>query len=223
MSDPSEPDLAASDLAASDLAEGYLAAGFGGSVGFGRRPALVVVDLVRAYLDPESPLYAGAEEAAEQTARLAADARRRGHPVVFTYVEYAPGGADGGLFYRKVPALRLFDRGSPWGAPPPSLVPQAGDLVVTKQYPSAFFGTSLASTLTALGVDSVVVTGTSTSGCVRATALDALCHGFRPVVVADAVADRDPRPHAAALFDLAAKYADVHDTATVLDLWKETV
>ncbi|MDX6744067.1 isochorismatase family protein [Actinocorallia sp. A-T 12471] len=205
------------------LADDYRAAGFGGSVGLGARPALVVVDLVRAYLDPASPLYAGAEAAAERTAELADDARRLGHPVVFTYVEYQPGGADGGLFYRKVPALRLFDRGSPWGQPPPALAPRPGDLVVTKQYPSAFFGTSLASTLTALGVDSVVVTGTSTSGCVRATALDALCHGFRPVVVSDAVADRDPRPHEAALFDLSAKYADVHDTRTVHDLWKEAV
>ncbi len=204
------------------LADDYRGAGFGGSLGLGRRPALVVVDLVRAYTDPESPLYAGAEAAVAQTARLVRDARELGHPVVFTYVEYAPGGTDGGLFYRKVPALRLFERGSPWGEPPAELVPGPGDLLVTKQYPSAFFGTSLASTLTALGVDSVVVTGTSTSGCVRATALDALCHGFRPVVVSDAVADRDPRPHEAALFDLAAKYADVHETAKVLDLWKTT-
>lgn len=139
--------------------------------------------------------------------------------MVFTYVVFTPGGADGGLFYRKVPALRLFDEGSPWGLPPDELVPEPGDLTVRKQYPSAFFGTSLASTLVALGTDSVVITGVSTSGCVRASAVDALCHGLRPTVVADAVADRDPRPHEAALFDLGAKYADVHDTAEVLARW----
>ncbi|WP_106402626.1 isochorismatase family protein [Actinocorallia populi] len=216
------PDRAGQAPALDELADDYRRAGFGGSLDPGRRPALVVVDLVRAYVDPESPLYAGAERAVEQSALLVRHARALGHPVVFTYVEYAPGGADGGLFYRKVPALRLFERGSPWGEPPEELVPGPGDLVVVKKYPSAFFGTGLASTLTALGVDSVVVTGTSTSGCVRATALDALCHGFRPVVVSDAVADRDPRPHEAALFDLAAKYADVQEAAKVLESWKET-
>ena len=204
------------------LADDYREAGFGGSLGLGTRPALVVVDLVRAYTDPESPLYAGAERAVERTATLVRGARELGHPVVFTYVKYAPGGADGGLFYRKVPALRLFERGSPWGEPPEELVPEPGDLVIVKKYPSAFFGTALASTLTALGVDSVVITGTSTSGCVRATALDALCHGFRPVVVSDAVADRDLRPHEAALFDLAAKYADVHEAVKVGELWNRT-
>jgi maleamate amidohydrolase len=202
------------------LAGDYREAGFGGRIGIGRRPALIVVDLVRAYLDPESPLYARAEHVVPRIAGLARDARRLGHPVVFTYVSYAPGGADGGWFYRKVPALRLFDEGSPWAQPPPELVPLPGDLTVTKQYPSAFSGTALAATLTALGVDSAVITGVSTSGCVRATAVDALSQGLRPIVVRDAVADRDPRPHEAALFDLGAKYADLHDAGEVPDLWK---
>lgn len=210
-----------SDPAGADLAEDYREAGFGARLGPGTRPALLIVDLVRAYLSQESPLYAPPAPAiVGRVARLARAAREHGHPVVFTYVGYAPGGADGGLFYRKVPALRLFDEGSPWGLPPDELVPEPGDLTVRKQYPSAFFGTPLASTLTALGTDSVVITGVSTSGCVRATAVDALCHGLRPAVVADAVADRDPRPHEAALFDLGAKYADVHGTAEILDRWE---
>ncbi|OLT32000.1 isochorismatase [Actinomadura sp. CNU-125] len=189
-------------------------------MGLGDRPALLVVDLVRAYLSPESPLYApSAPATVDRVVRLAARARELGRPVVFTYVSYAPGGADGGWFYRKVPALKLFDEGSALAQPPDELVPAPGDLIVRKQYPSAFFGTSLASTLTALAVDSVVITGVSTSGCVRATAVDAIGHGFRPAVVADAVADRDPRPHEAALFDLGAKYADVHATAEILDRW----
>lgn len=205
---------------AMDLAEDYREAGFGGRLGPGARPALLVVDLVRAYLSPESPLYAAPAPAiVGRVARLARSARERGHPVVFTYVSFKRGGVDGGLFYRKVPALRLFDEGSPWGLPPDELVPEPDDLTVRKQYPSAFFGTPLASTLAALRVDSVVISGVSTSGCVRATAVDALCHGLRPTVVADAVADRDRRPHEAALFDLGAKYADVHDTAEVLDRW----
>ncbi|MGI5330604.1 isochorismatase family protein [Actinomadura nitritigenes] len=223
MSDPAPaptpgppPDLAA------DLARDYAAAGFGGRIGMGARPALIIVDLVRAYLDPASPLYAAAEEAAATSAALARDARALGHPVVFTYVVYTPGGADGGWFYRKVPALSLFDRGSPWGEPPPELVPEPGDLTVAKQYPSGFFGTSLGSTLAALGVDTAVVAGVSTSGCVRATAVDAVSHGLRTIVAADAVADRDPRPHEAALFDLGAKYADVHPSGEVMAMWRET-
>ncbi|OLT21635.1 isochorismatase [Actinomadura sp. CNU-125] len=205
---------------AADLADDYERAGFGADLGFGERPALLVVDLVRAYLDPECPLYAGVEPVVGQVARLVADARRLGRPVVFTYVSYRSP-ADGGLFYRKVPALRFFAQGSPFAEPPPELVPEPGDVVVTKQYPSAFFGTSLASTLTSLGADGVVVTGVSTSGCVRATALDALCHGFRPTVVTDAVGDRDVAPHEAALFDLGAKYADLLDTTGVLRAWAD--
>ncbi|GAA2253366.1 N-carbamoylsarcosine amidohydrolase [Actinomadura luteofluorescens] len=200
-------------------AEDYRRAGFGAELGPGERPALLVVDLVRAYLDPDCPLYAGVEPIVGRTARLAAEARRLGHPVVFTYVSFRTA-ADGGQFFRKVPSLRFFLEGSPFAAPPPELAPEPGDLTVTKQYPSAFFGTSLASTLVALRVDSVVVTGVSTSGCVRASALDALCHGLRPTVVTDAVGDRAPAPHEAALFDLGAKYADLADTAAVLDAWK---
>jgi maleamate amidohydrolase len=201
------------------LAADYRAAGFGGRIGMGTRPALVVVDLVRAYLDPESPLYAGIEKPLARAVELVADARALRYPVVLTSVRYRRGGTDGGHFYRKVPALRLFDEGSPWGEPPAELRPEDGDVVVVKQYPSAFAGTSLAATLTALGVDTVVVTGVSTSGCVRATAVDALSCGFRTIVVPDAVGDRDPGPHEAALFDLGAKYADLMDSAAVRAAW----
>jgi nicotinamidase-related amidase len=136
-------------------------------------------------------------------------ARASAIPIVFTNVVYQPGGKDGGLFYRKVPALRLFQSGSPLGAFPPGLEPREDETVVSKQYASAFFGTSLASTLHAQGVDTVLITGFSTSGCVRASALDALQHGFIPFVVRDACGDRHPGPHEANLFDLQAKYAEV--------------
>lgn len=194
-----------------DVTSDYRSAGFGGSLAWGQRPAVLVVDVCHAYLDADSPLYAGVEQAASSAARLVAAARAAGHPVIFTRVEFEPGGADGGLFFKKVPALACFVRGNPLAEFLDDPRPVAGDVVVTKQYASAFFGTSLASTLVAMGVDTVLICGFSTSGCVRASALDALQHGFVPVVVADACGDRSPGPHEANLFDLAAKYAEVVD------------
>lgn len=201
-----------SDARAADYAQ----AGFGGTLGAGERPALLLVDIAIAYLVPDSPLYARGEAVLEANIRLAAAARGAGVPVVFTRVEYAPGGIEGGLFYRKVKALACFDAGNPLGAFHPRLAPEPGDLVITKHYPSAFFGTSLASTLTAMRIDTCLVTGFSTSGCVRATALDALCHGFAPLVVRDACGDRDAAVHEANLFDLQAKYADTIDERDAL-------
>ena len=192
-----------------DLEQDYAGAKFGQRLGFGDRPALIIVDFVIAYLVKDSPLYAGVEDTLESCQRVLAAARRAGIPVIFTNVEYHPGGVDGGVFFRKAGALKVFERGSPLGAFPRSLEPGAGELVITKQYPSAFFGTSLGATLTSQGIDTLIVTGLTTSGCVRATALDAMQNGFVPIVVADACGDRDPRPHEANLFDLQAKYADV--------------
>ncbi len=199
-----------------DLTSAYRRAGFAGRLGFGDRPVVLVVDVIRAYLEPSSPLYAGVEDAVASAARVVSAARDAGVPVLFTRVEFTPGGADGGLFYRKVPALRVLDAGSPLAEHPDALRPHDGEIVVTKQYASAFFGTSLASTLTAMGADTVVIVGLSTSGCVRASAVDALQHGFAPIVVRDAVGDRDVRPHEANLFDLDAKYADVVDEAAAI-------
>ena len=192
-----------------DLEQDYAEHGFAGRLGFGDRPAVLAVDIALAYLDPASPLYAGVDQAVASAARVVDAARAAGVPVLHTQVRFAPGGADGGLFWRKIPALRVFEQGSPLALPPPELAPLPGEVVVTKQYASGFFGTSLASTLRATGIDTVVLVGLTTSGCVRATALDAMQHGFIPVVVRDAVGDRDPRPHRANLLDLQAKYADV--------------
>jgi maleamate amidohydrolase len=193
----------------SDLDADYAAAGFGGRLAFGQRPVLLLVDVVDAYLNRESPLYAGVEAAFESLVRLTKAARDARVPVIFTNVVYQADGLDGGLFYQKVPALKAFLAGSPLGAFSPRLQPRPGELVVTKQYASAFSGTSLAATLRAMGADTVILGGFSTSGCVRASALDALQCGFAPFVVADACGDRDPRPHQANLFDLQAKYAEV--------------
>lgn len=201
------------------LDDDYARAGFAGHLPFGQRPALVLVDYVEAYLQPHSPLYAPRFEAALQSGiRLTAAARAAGIPVVFTCVLYTPGGVDGGIFYRKVPALQVYQQGSALAAFAPALQPQPGEPVVVKQYASAFFGTSLAATLTALGVDTVLIGGFSTSGCVRATTLDAMQHGFVPYVVREACGDRDARPHEANLFDLQAKYAEVVSEAEALGL-----
>ncbi|MCD4524405.1 isochorismatase family protein [Nocardioides sp. cx-173] len=188
----------------------YESVGFRGRIGFGTRPAVLVVDVARAYLDGPLGDGAGRFEAARASAERVVDAARQaGHPVLFTQVVIAAGGADAGWFAVKVPGLSVFEPGSPYAAFPSAPAPRAGELVVSKQYASSFFGTSLAASLTAARVDTVVVTGFSTSGCVRASALDALQHGFRPVVVAEACGDRDVAAHEQSLFDLDAKYADV--------------
>lgn len=183
----------------------------------GTRPALLIVDVVVAYLTEGSALFmATAEAAKDSNRRLAEAARAAGVPVIFTNVQYKPDGSDGGIFYLKAPVLKAFVEGSPLGAFPDDLRPQPSDRVVTKQYPSAFFGTELADTLHADGIDTLIITGYSTSGCVRATALDAIQYGFIPLVVRDACADRHEGPHEANLFDLQAKYAEVISEAEAL-------
>lgn len=208
---PPPPDSRTDNLA------DYEQAGFRGRLGWGRRPAVVVIDICHAYLDTDSPLYAGVEDAVASASRLVAGARATDVPVIFTRVEFEPSGADGGMFFRKVPALASFVRGNPLADFLDDPAPLAGEVVVTKQYASAFFGTSLASTLVAMGIDTVVLCGLSTSGCVRASAVDAVQLGFRPMVVADACGDRASEPHEANLFDLDAKYADIVTEAEALD------
>jgi maleamate amidohydrolase len=199
------------------LARNYAGA-FDGHLSFGTNPALIIVDVVMAYFDKNSPLYAGVDDVLASNERLLAAARKASIPVIFTNVIYQPGGADGGLFYQKIPALKVFDRGSPLGAFPPSLQPEDGETIITKQFASAFFGTSLAALLTELRVDTLLITGLSTSGCVRATALDAIQNGFAPFVVRDACGDRHQSPHEANLFDLQAKYAEVISEAEAIEM-----
>jgi maleamate amidohydrolase len=196
-----------------DDAADYEAAGFAGRLPFGTRPALVLVDPAEAYVNPECPLYAGVEDAAAAMRELLAVARAAGIPVLITRVVIGP--ADGGIFRRKVPALKWLDPESPFSGYIEGLEPIDGETVVTKQYPSAFAGTSLAATLTALGIDTLLIAGLSTSGCIRATATDAMQSGFVPVVVREAVGDRLPGPHEANLFDIQAKIGEVVSLADV--------
>ncbi|MFJ5306996.1 isochorismatase family protein [Streptomyces sp. NPDC088350] len=189
--------------------EDYERAGLAGQLTPGTSPALVLVDPARAYVDPDCPLYAGVEPAVDAMRVLLADARRAGIPVVVTRVRLRADGSDGGVFFRKVPSLRAFVEGSPFGGFIDGLAPAADELTVTKQCPSAFFGTGLAAHLTAAGVDTLLIGGLSTSGCVRATAMDAMQHGFVPIVVEEAVGDRDAGIHAANLFDIKHKIGEV--------------
>jgi len=204
------------------LDDNYAAAGYHAAQTKGARPAVLFIDFAQAYFDPDAPLYGGpgCQAAIDQAARLAPVARDLKIPTIFTEVKYQPGGADGGAFYAKVPALSCFDAGAPTQALAPPLVNTPQDIIITKQYPSAFFGTSLAATLHWLKVDTLLLTGLTTSGCVRATCIDSISHGFVTLVVEDAVGDRDARPHEANLFDMSAKYADLISTDDALDYLK---
>ncbi|GMN04266.1 isochorismatase family protein [Erythrobacter sp. MTPC3] len=182
---------------------------FEGRIGFGQRPALILIDFVEAYFAPGSPLFADVGSALAAAIELRAAAREANVPALYTNVEYHPSMRDGGRFAQKVGALSSFTRGNPLGAWANGLEPSADELVISKQYASAFFGTSLASTLAAGGHDSLVIAGLSTSGCVRATCVDACQHGFIPIVVEQAVGDRHDQVHRANLFDMNAKYGDV--------------
>ena len=199
-----------------ELADNYRGA-FDGSLGFGKKPALILIDFVQAYFEESCPLYAGVEESLTSALRIRDAARAADIPVIYTNVVYQAGGADGGVFFRKVPALEAFIEGNPLGGWPQGLTPAAGEVVISKQYPSAFFGTSLAAMLTFLKVDTLIITGLTTSGCVRATCIDAVSSGFIPIVVSDACGDRHEAPHTANLFDMQAKYADVVDESRVLN------
>ena len=199
-----------------DLEQNYRGA-FDGRLGFGEKSALILVDFVQAYFDKSSPLYAGVEGALASALRIRDAAREADIPVIYTNVVYQEGGLDGGVFFRKVPALEVFVAGNPLGERSAGLEPPADELVISKQYASAFFGTSLAATLTASGVDTLIITGVTTSGCIRATCIDAVSHGFIPIVVEDACGDRHEAPHTANLFDMNAKYGDVVSERAVID------
>ena len=189
---------------------------YDGTLGFGERPALILVDFVQAYFDKNCDLFADVEAELASALRIRDAARAAGIPVVYSNVVYIEGGADGGVFFRKAPVLENFIAGNPMGEWAEGLQPADGELVISKQYPSSFFGTSLAADLNALDIDTLIITGVTTSGCVRATCIDTMSHGFVPIVVADACGDRHAAPHEANLFDMNAKYADVMSEADVI-------
>jgi nicotinamidase-related amidase len=196
--------------------------GFHGRAGLGTRPALLVVDMSLGFTDPDSPLACDLEEVVGAVERLLRVGRAAGLPVVYTTVAYDEGGKQAAAaFIDKVPALLTLEAGTGWVEIDPRIAPQADEPVLTKLFASAFFGTTLASLLVAAGCDSVIVTGASTSGCVRATVVDALQHGYRPLVPREAVGDRNPEAHEANLYDIDAKYGDVVSLDEAVDYLEE--
>jgi nicotinamidase-related amidase len=210
-------DVDAGDGDAEYEAADYDDAAFGASVGLGDRPALLVVDLINAFTDPETDLGSDVTDVLEQTARLLAAFREHDLPRYFTTVAFEESYGDAGRFIEKVPALRELKLGTEAVEVDDRVAPEGDERVVLKKYASAFFGTDLQTELTTNGVDTLVITGVTTSGCVRATAVDSLQHGYRTVVPADAVGDRAEGPHRANLFDIDAKYGDVVATDAVLE------
>jgi len=185
--------------------------GFGQRAGgVGRRPALVVVDINNGFTDPASPLVCELDDTVEAIRRLLGAMRRAELPVVYTTVSYSEGDrVTAKAFIDKVPVLLTLEAGSRWAEIDERIAPRPDEPVLNKLFASAFFGTALASLLASHGCDSVIVTGASTSGCVRATVVDALQHGYRPIVPREAVGDRNPAAHDANLYDIDLKYGDV--------------
>lgn len=197
--------------------EDWYRQGFGGRVGYGVSPAVVVVDVTLGFTRPDSPLGASAESVVHAIQRLLAAARAQHLPIVFTTVAYsADDRLRAAMFLRKVPALGILDPASAWVQIDPRVAPRPEEPVLTKLYASAFFGTPLLSLLVAKQVDTVIVTGLTTSGCVRATVVDTLQHGFRPIIPREAVGDRNPVAHETSLRDIDAKYGDVVELDEVL-------
>jgi maleamate amidohydrolase len=194
----------------------YRAQGFGKAVGMGARPALCIVDFTNGFVDPA--IFGGGNipAAVAKTVGLLAAARRCGLPIAFSRVVYAEDGSDHGAFVRKVPALATLTEHAPAGQIVPELMPLPNETILRKTQPSAFFGTGYAQLLRKLDIDTLIVTGCTTSGCVRATVVDAMSYDFRTIVARDCVGDRSLQAHEANLFDMEQKYADVMESEAIM-------
>lgn len=193
----------------------YQKQGFGHNSGFGERPCLLIVDFVNGFADPAQFGGGNIDDAITNTSVLLAKAREMQLPVAFTRVVYADDGSDAGVFCLKAPNLVALTEHAPASQVVAELEPSNGEYVIAKTQPSAFFGTNLAAWLIARRVDTVLVTGCTTSGCVRASVIDSMSYNFRTIVVSDCVGDRAIGPHEANLFDMEQKYADLMTAAEV--------
>ena len=199
----------------------YQKQGFGNHSGMGQRPALLIVDFVNGFADPDQFGGGNIGEAIENTRELLAEARALGLPVAFTRVVYAEDGSDAGVFTLKAPTLKSLTEESFSSQVVDQLKPWDGEYIVRKTQPSAFFGTNLTAWFVSRGVDTVIVTGCTTSGCVRASVIDSMSYNFKTVVATDCVGDRALGPHEANLFDMEQKYADLMTSSEIVAVLHE--
>lgn len=195
----------------------YRKSGITGTVGFGRSPAILVVDLTRGFTQPEFQLGTDLSDVVNNNAVLLRKAREKEIPIFFSVNEFREDMKDAGIWVKKLPGIKNLVMGTAQVEIDPRLDHKSEDHIISKRFPSCFFGTTLATSLVALQIDTLIVTGTTTSGCVRATVVDALQYGFRTIVPKECVGDRAKAPHEANLFDMGMKYADVLSLGEVLD------
>ena len=186
----------------------YERQGFGQGLELVPPAGLLIVDFINGFADPDVFGGGNIRPAVEKTRKLLSLARERGWLVSYTRVVYSEDGSDANIFTDKVPGCLEFTETNALSQVVPELPPAPGDLIIRKQFPSAFFGTHLASSLAKHGIKTLFICGATTSGCVRASAVDAMCHGFRPVIVEDCVGDRSIAQHEANLFDMKMKYTE---------------
>ena len=201
----------------------YKKQGFGNSSGFGQRPSLLIVDFVNGFAMPDQFGGGNIAEAIANTKRLLAACRKLKIPIAYTRVVYTDDGADHGIFTLKAPSLKKLTETSPLSQVVDDLKPQAGEYIVRKTMPSAFFGTNYLNWLIQHRVDTILHTGCTTSGCVRASVIDGLSYNFRNVVVKDCVGDRALAPHEANLFDMEQKYADLTTADELIPVLQDVV
>jgi maleamate amidohydrolase len=201
----------------------YERARLGQSVTLGERPAVLVVDFSRGFTDPECTMGSDLTQEVEATNRLLDAARERKIPIIFTTIGFEPNLKDGSLWLEKAPGLGDLIVGGKWVEIDPRLERREEETVILKKGASAFFGTNLPSILVSQGVDTVILCGATTSGCIRATAVDLLQHGYPTLVPRECVGDRAQGPHEANLVDIQAKYADVVPVEDALSYLEEVL
>ena len=195
----------------------YRQKGLAARCGFGTTPVLLIVDFINGFTDPSSPLGGPLGHEIQETGKILKAFRRASLPVIYTTIAYRPDLRDAGMWIRKVPGLEILKKGTRMVEVDARILPLAGETVIEKKQASAFFGTDLDAILKSRGIDTIVMTGCTTSGCIRASAIDSIQYGYYTAVVADAVGDRANGPHQANLFDIDAKYGDVISTTEALD------
>ncbi len=197
--------------------------GFGKLLGFGQKPGLIVVDLINGFTNPSMPMGSELTGQIERTNKLLNTMHEMNLPIFFTTISYDDDSlADSGIWFQKMEGLKTLKTGTEAVDVDPRLDYRPGDGLIVKKYASAFFGTDLIARLNANNIDTVIIVGCTTCGCIRATAVDALQLGYRPIVVEDAVGDRSQASHEQSLFDLRQKYADVLTTSEVIETITKT-